>query len=195
MWAPQQKDPKEQVVTQVRLTFWKIGVVCPSKNPQFRVIMQAMAQKRTKSASSNILSQLRQAKRELGGHSKRRSEPASGKRAEELMVETLDAFDDFQEYRASMIPELRKALEAGAVPKHILGLAKSYAAARLAHIVATETDPARALTAIKELLDRTEGKSIERKDVRHRLDQVDEREVDALLLSSLNELEDEGESE
>lgn len=149
-----------------------------------------MSQKRTKSATSNILSQLKQAKRELGSHDRRRSGQASGKQAEELMVETLDAINDFQEYRSSMIPELRKALEGGAAPKHILGLAKSYAAARLAHIVATETDPARALAAIKDLLDRTEGKAIERKDVRHRLDQVDEREVDALLLSSLNELED-----
>lgn len=39
VWAPPQQAQKQQVVTQVRPTFWKLGVVCPSKSSVFRVII------------------------------------------------------------------------------------------------------------------------------------------------------------
>lgn len=49
-------------------------------------------------------------------------------------------------------------------------------------------NPTAALTAAREILDRSQGRATERKEISHRLKNVPEKEVDSLILSSLEEL-------
>jgi hypothetical protein len=66
--------------------------------------------------------------------------------------------------------------------------AESYAAARSISIALTETDSTKALSGVKEILDRSKGKAKERVDVEHRYSKLKDEEIDALLESKFEEV-------
>jgi hypothetical protein len=105
------------------------------------------------------------------------------------MVEALDELALFEEYRATMLPKLREQVERGASTKEILGTAQAAAVARLASMAVLENDPKIALVAIKELLERTDGKVTEKKEVTHAMAKLKDEELDALVMTALNEAE------
>jgi cysteinyl-tRNA synthetase len=98
------------------------------------------------------------------------------------------ALEDFDEFQNGILPKIRDALKAGKSSKEITEMARSMAAARIATIAATEPDAGKALAASRDILDRTEGKAVERKEIHHRLGQLKEDEIDALLISGLNDI-------
>lgn len=106
---------------------------------------------------------------------------------EERMVEVLDELAMFEEYRATMLPQLRDQIEKGAPTKEILGTAKAAAVARLASLAVLEQDSKVALSAIKELLDRLEGRVTDKKEITHQMQNLKNEELDALVLTALNE--------
>lgn len=108
---------------------------------------------------------------------------------EDHRVGVINDVAEFEDFRNSILPKLQQMLQSGADDEEILNWAKSFAAARLASIVLADADNGRALAAIKDLLDRTRGKARETKDVTHRLAQMDDKQLDALLQSELIELE------
>ena len=120
----------------------------------------------------------------------RSNQPAVNPRGEEeRMVEALDELALFEEYRATMLPKLREQVERGASTKEILGTAQAAAVARLASMAVLENDPKIALVAIKELLERTDGKVTEKKEVTHAMAKLKDEELDALVMTALNEAE------
>lgn len=106
------------------------------------------------------------------------------------MVERLDELAMFEEYRATMLPKLRAQIERGASTKEILGTAQAAAVARLASMAVLEQDSKVALAAIKELLERTDGKVTENKKIVHAMEKLKDEELDAVLLTALEESED-----
>ena len=106
----------------------------------------------------------------------------------EKTAEGMDLIADFEEFCAYLSPSIRRDLVKGMTEKQILEKYRPVAAARLASIAGTGKKEGVALAAAKDLLDRTAGKAVERKDVTHRLGQLPERELDALLLSEMEEM-------
>lgn len=106
------------------------------------------------------------------------------KRKRERQLDKLAAFEEFQE---SFSPAMRRALLDGATPEEILEEAAPLAAARIAQIAMTERDSSKALAAAKDIIDRAKGKAVERKQLEHKFDRMDESAIDALLISKLKE--------
>lgn len=112
---------------------------------------------------------------------------------EEKMAATLDELSEFESFKKDLLPKLRAAIKDGKKPDEILGLAKSLAAARLATIAAFEVDNNTALNAVKELLNRVDGKAKERKEITHAMANAKDEDIDAVLLTALGDQEDERE--
>ena len=110
--------------------------------------------------------------------------------AEDHMATVLDELTFFQEFKAELLPDLRKLITGGAPTKEILERARALATARLASLAALETDSRTALVAIKELMDRLDGKATERKEIKHSMEQLRDEELDALVLTAMKEVED-----
>lgn len=113
---------------------------------------------------------------------------ARGKEIAALALhEDLKAYEQFKE---QLLPQLRAALLRGDSAEEIYSTFTNLAAARAISIAALEPDSGKALSAIKEVLDRVHGKAVERKQVSHHLDQLPDEELDALLLSASSQEED-----
>jgi hypothetical protein len=108
--------------------------------------------------------------------------------AEDHMVDVLDELTFFQEFKAELLPDLRKLIAGGAPTKDILERARALATARLASLAALETDSRTALVAIKELMDRLDGKATERKEIKHSMEQLRDEELDALVMTAMKDV-------
>lgn len=84
---------------------------------------------------------------------------------------------------------IRDDIRRGVSAEDILTKYSQFAAARMVTIATTDADSGRAMSASKDILDRALGKARETKDITHRLDKVDERQIDAILLTELEALE------
>lgn len=118
------------------------------------------------------------------------SKSPKGNKTEDRMIQSLDDLALLEEFSAEMLPRLRKALSDGLSPLEIYSEFKELAAARLVTIALTEKDNGKALVAIKDILDRHDGKAVERKLIAHKFDQLPEEQLDSILLSRLEELEE-----
>lgn len=111
---------------------------------------------------------------------------------DEIMGQQARNLDDLalhDELMGGLLGVIRDDLRAGLPADKILTKYANIAAARVATIAATDADSGKALAASKDILDRVYGKAREVKDVTHRLDKVNEREIDAILLTELEALE------
>jgi hypothetical protein len=108
-----------------------------------------------------------------------------GESAQHQMARALDDMEEFHKFREELLPVLRQALTSGMTAEEIYTKFQAYAAARTVSIAATEIDSGKALAAIKDILDRTQGKAKERSEVTHRLANAPEEQLDALIMSKL----------
>ncbi len=111
------------------------------------------------------------------------------------LSELSDAISEFDEFRQEVLPELRRMLAAKASPSRMRREFMNYLTARLITEGLTNPDAAKDVAAIKEITDREFGKSTEKKEVAHRLGKLDEKELDALLLSELDEVPEDEDKE
>ncbi len=105
---------------------------------------------------------------------------------------SLDELAVQDELWSGVLQTVRDDVRKGLSATEILAKHAQLAAARIVTIAATDADSGKAMTAAKDIMDRTFGKAKETKDVTHRLDKVKEEQLDALLLSELDVLEVEG---
>ena len=121
---------------------------------------------------------------------KRHSERSiySKNREEENMGKALDQLADFEEFTRLIPKQIRDALLRGAKASEIYKEFSHVAAARAVLIAMTEKDAGKALAAIKDIQDRADGKPTERKEIRHHMDLLSDEELDAALLSELDEI-------
>lgn len=111
-----------------------------------------------------------------------------GQLLQNKMADGMDLISDFEEFCAHLSPSIRRDLCKGMTEKQILEKYKPVAAARLASIAGTSSRDGVALAAAKDVLDRTSGKAVERKDVTHRMGSLPERELDSLIMSELEDV-------
>lgn len=106
---------------------------------------------------------------------------------QQRMASMLDDLTEFNNFREEILPVLREALKQGADADTIYRKFQAYAAARAVSIAATELDSGKALSAIKDILDRTQGRAKERTEVVHKMENLTESQLDAILLSKMQD--------
>jgi hypothetical protein len=108
-------------------------------------------------------------------------------RLQEEGADAMDALAEFEEFREAFLPAIRRALMDGLSSEQILKKFEPVMAARLVQLGATGAEAA-SLNAIKEILDRTQGKAVQKQEHTHRLAKLPEEELDAVLASKLQRL-------
>lgn len=101
----------------------------------------------------------------------------------------LDELAVFDEMLGGVLEGVRQDIRKGATTDQLLEKYANLALARIITVAVSDADSGRALSAAKDIMDRARGKAKETKDVTHRLAKVDERQIDAILLSELDVLE------
>lgn len=104
------------------------------------------------------------------------------------MVNALDKMKAFEAFEALILPQLQADMAAGLTADQIYKKYEHLAAARAVSIVMTEKDNSKALNAAKDILDRAQGKAVEKKEVKHTLDKLPDEQLDALLLTELEDM-------
>jgi hypothetical protein len=97
----------------------------------------------------------------------------------------LDELAAFEEFRKEIMPQLQQDLKDGLAAEQIFKKYAHFAAARGITIALTDKDAGRALTAIKDILDRTQGKAVERKEIKASISELPDEQLDALLESAI----------
>lgn len=108
---------------------------------------------------------------------------------QDTRARNIDSLALHDELLQGVLGSVKKDLAAGLTGQQILEKYASLAAARVVSIAVTEADSGKALASAKDVLDRAYGKARETKDVTHRLAQVDEKQIDAILISEIDSLE------
>jgi hypothetical protein len=116
---------------------------------------------------------------------------ANGNSHDKFMARHLDDLAAFEDFKDDLLPALQKLVKEGASAEDIYKKYESLAAARLITIVAKEVDSGKALSAIKDVLDRTQGKAKERHTHEHKYARLKDEELNSLLDTELAALEDE----
>jgi glucuronate isomerase len=104
------------------------------------------------------------------------------------MCRTLDNLAEFEEFAEKILPAIRRDLTSGMTETQILEKYKALAAASVATLTTKLDTPAVALAAARDILDRTGGKAVERRQVEHRLGKLPEKELDAVIYTELEKL-------
>lgn len=97
---------------------------------------------------------------------------------------------EFENFKATILPALRKDVQAGMKPKELREKYAALVQARVITAALVEPDNSKAANAAKDIIDRVEGKATERKEVTHKFKDMSDQELDAILKSEEAELED-----
>ena len=111
---------------------------------------------------------------------------------EELMdtrARNLDELAMSEELFSGVLLGIRNDIKNGLSAEDIMQKYANIAAARVVTVALTDQDSGKALAASKDILDRHLGKAKEKKEIIHKLDKVDEKQIDSILLTELEALE------
>lgn len=114
----------------------------------------------------------------------------SSARSEKKIAEMMQAIVELENFKGTIAPFLAKDIKDGLTAKDMREKYRDMLTARVITDALKESDPAKALSAIKDILDRSEGKATEKKEVTHKFDKMEEKELDAILQSEIEDLED-----
>jgi hypothetical protein len=114
---------------------------------------------------------------------RRRNISNSGKAQERRLVNAIDELSEFEQFQAEVAPTLRKLMYRNASTKEISDFVRSRMIARAATIALTSLDEGRALSAIKDVLDRADGKPTETKKID--VNNISDDELNALIKAEL----------
>lgn len=100
----------------------------------------------------------------------------------------LDDLADFEEFKSDILPALRRDVKSGKSADELREKYKNIIVARQISIALTDEDSGKALSAARDLIDRLEGKAVERKAIAHKFEQLPDEQVDSLIEQRLKEL-------
>jgi hypothetical protein len=109
---------------------------------------------------------------------------------EHKMAVALDELAEFERFLEEILPTLRRAVKERWDPEKIYRACETEMAARQVQIAMMDKDPARALAAIKDALDRTRGKATEKVEITNKLEKLSDEELDALLQTELRDVDE-----
>lgn len=105
------------------------------------------------------------------------------------MIDLIDKVEAFEDWEKTILPVLKKDIDAG-MSQEVL--AQKYAALAQARVISealTNPDANKALVAAKDIIDRAKGKATEKREVIHKLEKMTDAELDAILFSEEEDLE------
>ena len=120
---------------------------------------------------------------DVTGPKRPRGRPKNGQR----LLDTVDQLRAFQELQNGVLPKLDEVLKTAKTPDDIYKAFATDAAARAVMIAITSRDAGKAMTAITEILNRSQGKPVEQIQLDHKYEKLKDEELDALVLSVVNE--------
>lgn len=123
-----------------------------------------------------------------GARPKSRRNQGKASDTEDIFTKAVQDLADFEEFRNSLLPALRADLMSGMSPDEMRKKYKAIIQARLIQTAITADDGA-ALSAAKDILDRSDGKATEKKEVTHRLSELSTEELKAILISEEQDVE------
>lgn len=109
---------------------------------------------------------------------------------EDRVADLIDRIADYEDFVSNVLPALRKDVDAGMDSKTLRAKYAPLIQARVITEALTNPDAGKALTAAADLLNRHEGKATERKEVKHTLENLSDKELDAVLESEIQDLEE-----
>jgi len=104
------------------------------------------------------------------------------------MARKLDDLAEFDEF-ADILKSIKLDLKCGMDEKRLREKYAPLCQARAITLALTCRDETLALAAIRDNLDRKEGKPTQKQEVTHHLNELPEEEIDALLLTKLDGIE------
>lgn len=107
----------------------------------------------------------------------------SGSKTEDHRIRSVDDLALYDRLMGTMLKDLKEDLANGLTPEDLRHRYASLAQARGINVALTDADPKNVLAAVKDILDRSEGKAKERKEIEHTLGKLSEKELDALIIS------------
>ena len=110
------------------------------------------------------------------------------------MVSRVDTIAEFEDFQANILPALRADLKAGLSADEIRKKWESVAAAKMVTLLARADSDSASVAAAKDIQDRVTGRPKERKEIEHRLGKLPDQELDAILLSEMEDVSTEGDS-
>lgn len=115
-----------------------------------------------------------------------------GDRQTGQMARDLDKLAEYDAFVNNILPRLQQLLlDDKKSSRDIMSFAEKELVARMVTIALTPgSSPKDAMTAIKDLLDRTQGKAKETLTINQKYDQLEEAELDSLLISERESLKD-----
>lgn len=106
----------------------------------------------------------------------------------ENMTRTLDELASFEDFKEKILPAIREDVASGMTATQLREKWSAYVqACQLTDSVTAEKASER-IAARKDILDRTEGKAMERKESTHRFEKLEDDQLDALLKSKMKEV-------
>jgi hypothetical protein len=118
--------------------------------------------------------------------------PKTNGKAEGRMTRTLDRLTQFEDFEKTILPQLQKDIRRGITAKEMASKYSALAMARLITVAMTSENEAQVERAGVKVVEFGDGKATERKEVSHRLEKLPQEQMDALLLTELGEVEEEG---
>lgn len=112
-----------------------------------------------------------------------------------IAARSIDALAAFDRFREELLPALQQDVMNGTLPKEMRKKYLSHVQASQLMTALTDEDAAKRLAAQKDILDREEGKATEKKEISHRLGALPQKELDALLISTIDDLPEEDEQQ
>jgi hypothetical protein len=119
----------------------------------------------------------------------RRGKKPTKNREDERMAKAMCELEAFEKFKDEILPALRRDLDKKMSAEEILQKYATLAAARGISIALSEKDAGKALSAVKNILDRVQGKATERREVKHQYEDLPDEELDAILMSEMQDLE------
>jgi hypothetical protein len=126
---------------------------------------------------------------------KKKQTRKSGYRDSARMVRMLDDLAAHEEFKSTILPVLQAEVANGTPAEELAARFQTHAVARLITIISTETDSGKSLAAVKELLDRVQGKPVQKSEQTHKFEKLKDEQLDALLQSKLSDLRDDDEDQ
>lgn len=106
------------------------------------------------------------------------------------MAKTIAEIAAFEEFKGTILPDLQRDLKKGLSPAQIREKYMALLQARIISDALRTEDPTKALAVAKDLLDRVEGRATEKKEVTHKFKDMKDEELDAIIKSEIEELDD-----
>lgn len=117
----------------------------------------------------------------------KRNNDKNGSREIYRAIDVHERLSQFEQFEEEILPALRADILSGKDAAEIYEKFQAHAAARGVTIAITSKDEGKALSAIKDILDRGQGKAVERRETRHKFADLTDEQLEAVLMTRMEE--------